>query len=394
MTRFFIYLFPAAIDLLIASTAFVCSVRGAEAGWDSSKIASLFAAAYLTYMIVCQVVARIVTPQNATRLLIGSCILLAATSAAFIIFPDPKTMHYLMVPIAVGTGFFFAPFQVFMKAFNQARHRSVAYSAGLFLFAWSAGFAIGPFVAGFLWKLVNWEACHALNIVVEVGTAAGVYFFEHRVHARPAPQSPQPAAAPAGKLLDYSRMPNLAWLGWLCGGLSVATFTLFRSIMPSSSVEYQISKPELGTVFFVASAARAFTGLCLCRSRSWMYRPMAVGAFGLLGMAGLLVVAGSESPWAFACGAGLHGIYIGAFFFYLSFHSLIHPTKSSRYVSFYESVIGAANILGAFMAGYLADTFGLRTAYMAGAGIVLIVIIVQGIVNSRNTECVRELLRQ
>ncbi len=197
MTRVLIYLFPAAIDFAMASAAFVGSVRGADAGWEPSKIASLFAVWAVTYMIVCQVVARIVTPQNATRLLIGSCILLAATSAAFIIFPDPKTMHYLMVPIAVGTGFFFAPFQVFMKAFNQARHRSVAYSAGLFLFAWSAGFAIGPFVAGFLWKLVNWEACHALNIVVEVGTAAGVYFFEHRVHARPAPQSPQPAAAPA-----------------------------------------------------------------------------------------------------------------------------------------------------------------------------------------------------
>lgn len=394
MIRFFIYLFPAAIDLLIASTAFVCSVRGAEAGWEPSKIASLFVAWSLTYMIVCQIVARVVTPQNAARLLVGSSILLAAISACFIIFPSPRSMHYLMAGAAFGGGFFFAPFQVFMKTFDQARNRSVAYSAGVFLFAWSAGFAAGPFVAGFLWEYWDWQSCYVLNVLVAAGTAAGVYLLKLHAYTHPAPHESAPAAAPPRKLLDYSRMPELAWLGWLCGGLAIATFALFRSLFPKSGAVYDMSTPALGTIFFVASIARAFTGLLLSRSRSWMYRPLPVAAFGLFGIAGMALVAAAGSPWAFGCGAALYGVFHGAFFFYMTFHSLVHPTRSSRYVSINESIVGAAGIAGAFVGGQIADALGLSVAYLAGAGFVVIGLVVQAIVHSGHSESVRELERQ
>ncbi|NQT19426.1 MAG: MFS transporter [Planctomycetes bacterium] len=394
MTRFLIYLFPAAIDLAMACTAFVCSVRGANAGWEPSRIASLFIVWAVVYMFVCQVVARIVTPQNAPRFLIVACVVLAATSAGFVRFAGLHEMHYLMVPMAIGTGLFFAPFQVFMKAFDQARARSVAYSSGIFLFAWSAGFAIGPFVAGFIWKYYGWQTCYSVNIVMAIGTAVGVYLLQRHGHEHDAPRAAKRAIAPVGKPLDYSRMPNLAWLGWLCGGLSIASFAMLKTLIPVSGVEYRMSEPEIGTIFFVASAVRALTGLLLCRSKTWMYRPFAVGAFGLFGIAGMLVVATAEGPWGFGCAAALHGIYLGSFFFYLTFHSLIHPTRSSRYVSINESVVGAANIAGPFLGGFLAGAYGLQTAYLAGAGVVLVVVIVQGVVNSRHAECVRELRRR
>jgi len=389
MSRILIYLFPALIDLAIASTAFVCSVRGAEMGWAPSQIAGLFAVWAVAYMFVCQLVARVVTPKNAPRLLMMSCMLLAALSLGYVVFPSPKSMYYLMAVQALGTGFFFAPFQVFMKSVNQAADKSVAYSAGLFLFAWSAGFAVGPFVAGFLWKHTNWQACHILNLCVEVATAVGVYYLRHHVD-QPVARAPGRNTA-AGEPLDYSRMPDLAWLGWLCGGVSLVAFALFRSLFPSSGAYYMLTKPEQGTVFFAASIAQAAMGLLLCRSRSWMYRPVPVIAFGLFGVLGLALLSRAGTAWAFGIAASCQGVYLGAFFFYLTFHSLIHPTKSARYVSINESIVGAANIAGALIGGQIADAFGMPAAYLAGAGVVLVGVVVQGVVHLRHRALVREL---
>jgi len=69
-----------------------------------------------------------------------------------------------------------------------------------------------------------------------------------------------------------------------------------------------------GTILFLLSIAQAFTGLALCLSRLWMYRAAAVGAFGLVGIAGALCFGFGATPPALYVGAVLFGVYSGAFF--------------------------------------------------------------------------------
>jgi len=384
MSRIFIYAFPALMDMVMASTMFVCTVRAAQMNCPPGQVAALVTMWSATYMVVCQVVARVITPRNAARLGMLGCGALAVTSGALIALPGLTPMYLLMAGVAAGAAFFFAPFQVFMKCVHQAAAKPVSYSAGLYVFAWSAGFAVGPFVAGYLWKTAGWQWCHALNAAAALLTAAGIFLLKHHGEARPAqPHPAEPQRLAASAAVDCPRRPDFARLGWLCGGLGVLTFALFRSIFPSSGEMLSFSEPAQGTVLFFSAAVQSAVGLALARTRTWMYRPMALVAFGLLGMLGLVLMARAVTPSGFYLAAACHGVYSGSFFFYMTFHSMVHPTRSSRYVSINESVVGGASIAGSFAGGQIANFAGLPASYLAGAAVVLAATLAQGVVHAR-----------
>jgi len=85
----------------------------------------------------------------------------------------------------------------------------------------------------------------------------------------------------------------------------------------------------------------------------------------------------------FLAGAVLFGVYSGAFFFYLVFHSLVHPERAGRYVAGNEIVVGAASFAGPLIGGIMADTWGVRAPFVAAAGLCLLVAAFQSIVHAR-----------
>jgi len=144
------------------------------------------------------------------------------------------------------------------------------------------------------------------------------------------------------------------------------------------------ARSTIGNIIFLLCVTQSLTGLLLSRSRVWMYRRLPVGAFGLLGLAGLAFFALGRSASAFFVGAALYGVYAGSLFFYLVFHSLAHPSRSTRYVAVNESIMGATGILGPLIGGFLADARGfgcpLTVAIAAGAA----VLVFQQIAHARN----------
>ena len=114
-----------------------------------------------------------------------------------------------------------------------------------------------------------------------------------------------------------------------------------------------------------------------------MYRPTTIAIFGSLGMAGMLMLGFAQSPLILCTGAIVFGIYAGSFFFYLVFHALVHPQRSSQYVAINESVVGICTMLGAMLGGLLADRFGFGTLYATGATLILLALILQGFIHNR-----------
>jgi len=394
MSRILIYVFPGLIDMIVASVMFVCTVRAAEQKLSPSAVANLVTVFSVAYMLACITVGRLVTQRNTAWMLIGACIAIAAVSVGFLAFPQVRAMYPLVFLIALAIGFFFVPFQVFMKDVDQATSRSVAHSTGLYTFSWSTGFALGPFVAAYLWTHLGWEKCHMLNALLAVLAGGGIYLLKHHASA---PGAPRAAAEPArnGQASSrYSRMPDLAWMAWVCGGVGALAFALIRGILPSSGVAYELSKPVQGAIFFIYCLAQALVGLALCRSRFWMYRPLPLIAFGLMGIAGLVGLALARTPVAFYAAALTYGIYSGSGFFYMVFHALVHPVKSARYISINEAVVGVTGIAGPFLGGILADHAGLPAPYLATAGLLLGAVAVQWAVHRRHTVLVSSAARR
>jgi predicted MFS family arabinose efflux permease len=115
-----------------------------------------------------------------------------------------------------------------------------------------------------------------------------------------------------------------------------------------------------------------------------MYRPAAIAAFGVFGIAGILAVGYGREPWVLGLGAALFGVYAGSFFFYLVFHALVHPRRSSQYVAINESLVGICSMAGAALGGWVADTRGFGVLYAGGAVLLLLTLIFQARVHRRH----------
>lgn len=387
-----IYLLPAAADLVVALFLFVNAVRLARLGESATVVANSLTTWSVVYLTTCLLLGRVVSSANAARLMTAGLAALALISLAFTVVPGVAGIYVLMALAGVAAAFFFVPFQVFMKAVDSGHEKPVTYSTGLYTFSWSMGFAAGPLAAGGLMELgaatsggpeMGWKYACAFSALVAGLSCLGVMQLRHLARKRPATAaSPGQPALPQG--CDYSRMPDLAWLGWVAGAILVLTITFIRGVFPvRAEAGLHLSQGLQGTLFFLLSVAQAFTGLALCRSRFWMYRTGPALAFGLAGMLGLLAFGIATNPWLLMAGALLFGIYSGGMFFYLVFHALVHPEKSGRYVATNEAVVGLAGMIGAAAGGWLADRYGFGVLFGLGAGVILLTVAFQRTVYAR-----------
>ncbi len=382
MTRFAVYSFAALMDVVLSAVLFVCMVRTADMGASARAVAALMSVWAASYMITSLMAGRLVTRRSAAWMLIGSCLATVFVAIAFITIPGRGAMYVLMVVQGVVAAMFFPPFQVFMKYVDQGRNLGVCQSAGVYTCSWSLGFALGPFIAGILWTHAGWQGTHMVNIAICVVMAIGIFLLKHHAHVDP--ESVNGDASGGEASADaYAAMPDLAWMAWVFGGIGCMMISLIRSVFPSSGEAWSIAKADQGVVMCIMSLVQAMVGLALARSRIWMYRPLPVLGFGLFGIGGLLLFGIAQTSGTFSLAAACFGVYSGSFYFYFVFHSLVHPTRSGRYVALNEAVVGLASILGPTLGGELGDRLGLGAAYMIPMALLGVAIVTQSLIHAR-----------
>lgn len=389
-----IYLLPALADMVVAQFLFINAVRLAQQGASATVVANTVTTWSLVYLVSCPILGRFVTTKNSSRLIMVGMGGLALISLLFTLIPGIMAVYILMALAGIAAALFFLPFQVFMKAVDGANNKPLTYSAGLYTFAWSMGFAMGPFVSGILMEMgaaspdgtnSGWKYACYFAAGVSVLTGVVIFFLRDLAQSGSAlpDSSDRSPAAPAPT--DYAKQPDLAWLGWLSAGIGVTVLTFIRAVFPvrGESVLH-LTQSFQGVLFFLLSASQGLTGLFLCRSRYWMYRPVAVVAFGSLGIVGALLVGYAQSSMLLCAGAILFGIYTGSVFVYLVFHALVHPRRSAQYVAINETVVGISSMLGAVLGGFMADRFGFGPLYASGAAMILAALAVQWMVHQRH----------
>ncbi len=325
--RILIYVFPAMMDIVVALALFVNATRA-----EAMKLSNFQGTAFLVvwgsvYLACCPLVGRLVNKHNAAGLMITSSLLVVGVSAAFPLVDNLALLYVLMGLVAVAAALYFTPFQIFMKAVGQGGRKSLTYSVGMYTLAWSTGFALGPFVSGYLLKLgkatgamettlgslgvdlmqglgraeptgqdLGLLMCYLFTALAGLSTLVGTLLLRHLAHVEdepvgeliedelPTPRHPDP--------VDYSRLPDLAWLGWIAAGVGCLVVSIMRQLFPTTAQEaFQLDDAQKGTVLFVLSMSQALTGLALCRSRTWMYSSRKVLGFGAIGVGGAVLFA-------------------------------------------------------------------------------------------------------
>jgi MFS family permease len=356
-----IYLFPALMDAVVAQVIFVNGVRLAKMGCSDWLITGVWAGWNLPYVCVCLASGKFLTPRNAGHILMAACALAAMASAGFAFTRSIGDIYVLTAAGAVSAGLFFPSFQTFMKTVDSQSRKSVAWSTGLYTFAWSTGLAFGPLIAGFVMESGprGWQYSYGVSAGMALLAGVGVWLLRHlgkpttvTLEAKPPPTE---GGAPAGA-------PDLAWLGWLSALVALSMVAMLRSLLPAmAEKEMGMAESRQGVILFLFSIAQAMIGLKLCWSRDWMYQPRAVFLFGLIGVAGTLGFAFSRSLALLSVAAVACGVYAGSFFFYLVYHSLVHPTRSIKYVAINEAIVGGTGIIAPLAAGTVSEAAGSYT---------------------------------
>ncbi len=392
MTRFLIYLFPAVADIVVASALFVCGNRLADAGLSKTIVATIFSTWAVVYIITNQLLAHVVTSRNAARWLIAANIMFVVTAGAFVLFPQIWMMFIVMGFLAVATAAFFMPFQVFMKSVEPDQHQGVVRSTALYTCSWSLGFACGPFIAGLLYQKMGWQWCHAFNAVLGLLTVVGICMLKHHAqHHHDEATSPHQAKEGVGEAINYHSFPDLAWLGWVAGGVGCLVIYMINGLMPSLGVDFHMPKSQVGLIVTVVYMTQGLMGLSFIRSKTWMYRALPVLGFAGLSLISMTVFYISLLPFWDAkflfdipqrtllmCAAAVfYGLYSGSLFFSLVFHALVHPARSAKNVAINETLVGICGIVGPVLAGALADVFNNSAPFIVGGFLLIGIMIFQ-----------------
>ncbi len=373
MSRLLIYFFPMIMNVILSTLFFVCSIRLAENGASALAVSMVCTLWAITYSLSALLAGRIATVANSTRLLIGSCLAMVALSLLFIIFGGLQTQYVFMIISGMLTAMFFTPFQVFMKAVFGGNSGNLSVSIGLYTISWSVGLACGFFISGLLWELLNsWRICHAVNAIMALCCAGGIYMLRH--HARPRIDGVA-SVVPAAQ--SYHGQYDFAMIGWICSGISFLIIAMLRAVFPTQATSLQIPKADQGIVFALLYLTQGFVGLGLSLFKFWMYRTLPIIIMTVLGTIGLLCFGLSIHIHTFYLAAVMIGIYGGAAAFYIAFHALVHPEKSTRNVSINEAVVGLTGIIGPLIGGIIGDRISLSAPFIFCAIITIIAIIIQ-----------------
>ena len=384
MSRYLIYVFPALMDVVIGAVLFVTIERATGAKWSAFKIGMLACSWAGVYTVFSYLIGQIVTKRNAAWIIVLSAIVMLITSICFIVFPA-LNMQFLFASLTGLCGaMFFTPFQVFMRAVEDGKPAGVRRSTALYTFSWSFGMACGPFLSGFIIQWSNWRGCHIMNAVIGVIVGIGIYMMKHHAETHPKSAEVETAEAvettedkPEESTKEYADLPDLAWMGWVFAGVGCFSVAIIRSFFQYRAEPLGIPDAEQGTVLALVSFSQSFTALFLGRFHFWMYQRFMPFILTICGAVGLLIFGLTTNIYSFYTAAILYGFFSSSFFFYFVFHSLVHPERSTFYVSINEVVVGITGIAAPIIGGIIADRTNSAMPFLVMVPLLAIAAIVQ-----------------
>lgn len=359
--RNLIYLFPLVMDIIVGGFLFIAADRFSRANVPGWMVGATMAAWAVIYTVLALTSGFVIKPEKSHKVLVGSSIGIALVSLGFLVFNGLYTQFLWLILTGCCGALFFTPFQMYMKRYIPDGKSGIVHSTALYTGSWSMGFALGPILFGLLEPQTAFICCIAAGVLM----AAGFCILEFMPRLRASQESLPGAASEA---VDYSRFPDMVWMGYLVGGIGCVVIALVRTMGPFRGVTVlKLSREEMGIIIAAVSFAQSIVGYMLYFSRNWMYKKIPGILLNSVGIIALLCFAFGSSFAGFLIAALLVGIYSGCFFFFFVFHSLVHPTKSARYVAGNETIVGATGVIGPLLGGALITPASSHWIFIAGA---------------------------
>lgn len=380
LIRILAYFVPFAINFLSGGFFFITAYRFSEAGCSRTVTTCSIVAWGVAYCLLTMLVGKLATVKRILPLILAGGVTLSLTSLGFIIFDGLYTQFLWLIFAGFGAALFCTPFQLLAKEIESGTKKGVVSATAFYTLTWSCGLASGPLAFARFTLRQGFFITMFLAIAVTVSVIL-IALLRPKKTAEPTVETT--TAAPAQ--FTVKTYDKLAVLGWIVGGLGTVTVCQIRALWPKLGLELDIPRHHNAYILALVSYAQAVTALMLCRSKSWMWKQLPAVLMGVCGVVTLLsfafVPVFTHHVAAFYIISGVYGIYSGCFYFYLVYHSLAHPVRSSFFVTGNEIIVGITSIAAPLLGGFISDVSGhTESAFIFAAIVAAAAFVIQMIV--------------
>lgn len=371
MINAIIYIFPMVMNIITGTIFFAVPMRAVENGATTSMVSLIFTTYGIGYVIFCLSMSKIVKVRLAKMQMVVSSLLMTLLLFCLAFFESNMVALVVFGLFPFGTAMFFNAFQAFMKDVDSGRSRPLTYSVGFYFASVSVGFALGPFVSGWMREYSSWTGSFILVALMALAVALASYWFK--------PEHNKEAVEPDRTFIDKPDLALSGWIGALFGSLALS---LWLTMFPQLCEHFGFRPGIRGMLLFIQHIFQAGVALALIRSRTWIFHPIKAPYYNLFGMAALAIAYFAGKPGFLVPASLFFGAFSAHFFFTAIFHSLSHPSKSVRNIAINEAAIGVGFFAGPQLVNLVSQGWDFRAPYlMAGAGLLVVIVFQYTIVN-------------
>jgi MFS family permease len=285
----------------------------------------------------------------------------------------PIHLILLMLVLGCGMASFWPVLEAWMS--EEGGAEEVRKELGAFNVSWSAGGAIGPFIAGFLYtkSVILAFAC--------AGAGALFVSFLATLHKKPRvplhPVGGGKTAAPAGNDSESVSRSTL-YAAWIANFASWFTISEIRVLFPKLGLDLGMQPWVIGTIMFFLSLALTVMFYVMGVSGRWHNKTAPLLCAQVFLVILLLASAIFDSPLAFGIIFSGLGIGYGVTYSYSLYCSVVGSLNKGAASGRHEMVLGTGALLGPLIGGAAADFFNApRAPYLLAAGLVVAAIIAE-----------------
>lgn len=354
MINALIYIFPLVMNIITGILFFAGPMRATENGASVQMVSMVFTTYGIGYVIFCLLMGKIVKVHLAKIQMVSSSLFIALLLTVLALTNNmPITITvYCLFPF--GTAMFFNAFQAFMKDVESGQAKPLTHSVGMYFASVSIGFALGPFLSGWLREFLPWSLSFLTAAVLSLAVGISAYFFKPK-HAKTKQASPDK---------QFANKPDLAISGWVGAMFGTIALSLWLTLFPKVCEHFGLRPGFRGMVLFVQHIFQAGIALALMRSKTWLFKPHLAPLYNLFGAVALAIAFFTSNSLMLFLAALFFGTFSANFFFTAIFHSLSHPSKSVRNIAINESAIGAGFFIGPQLVNLTGLYTNFRTPYL------------------------------
>jgi MFS family permease len=250
---------------------------------------------------------------------------------------------FFLIPISASL--FFNAFQAYMLGISTDQSRPLGVTVSLYTFAWSMGFALGPFICGMLGDRLSWPQMYYLASLSSLLIAVMVALFRPKGKGTNRETSLDEESTPS------SKGPILHLPGWMGVVIGLLAWMVIATYWPLIAVSKGFSPFVKGFVEFAFAASQSLGALALILIKDWQHKTVFMPAFSLLGVAALLVFGSSTTPAFYIFAASLMGLFMATNFIFSVYHCMLDVEMASKRIAINEMMVGLGYIAGPVVAG-------------------------------------------